>query len=319
MPGLPVNRSRSLSGLLGARTRRISWGLADQAVSSLTNFAIGVVVARSLGGELFGIFTLAWVTYTMALNLSRGLASDPLAVRFSDVAHATWHNAARRSVSTALLTGLVSGAVAIAVGLAVGGTAGMAFVVLGLLLPPLLVQDSWRFAFFAAGRGRQAFLNDLVWAVALLPAMAYASQFRTVSAYVLAWGLSGAVAAMYGYAQARVRPVPEGAGKWLRQHRDLGLRFTAENFSMNASGQLRMYGVGAIAGLVEVGTIRGAELLVGPFLALLMGINLVAVPEAARVLRQAPNRLTRFCLLLGGGQALAAVIWGVGLPLLLPD
>ncbi|GAA4673455.1 membrane protein [Pseudonocardia yuanmonensis] len=299
--------------------RRISWGLGDQAVSSLTNFAIGVVVARSLGGEEFGVFTLAWVTYTMALNLARGLASDPLTVRFSDVSHASWQDAVRQAGSTALLTGGVTGALALVGGVAFGGPIGTAFVVLGFLLPPLMLQDCWRFAFFAAGRGGHALVNDLVWAAALVPAMLYASEHRSVSAYILAWGLSGTVAAAVGFVQARLLPKPGGTRAWLRQHRDLGVRFTAENLSTNASGQLRMYGVGAIAGLVEVGTIRGAELLVGPFLALLMGMNLVAVPEAARVLRRAPHRLSRFCLYLGGGQALAALAWGAGLLLLLPD
>jgi hypothetical protein len=34
---------------------RLSWGLGDQAVSSLTNFAVGLYVARSLGTFAFGI------------------------------------------------------------------------------------------------------------------------------------------------------------------------------------------------------------------------------------------------------------------------
>jgi len=35
-----------VSRTLHATTRRLSWGLADQAVSSLTNFAVGICVAR---------------------------------------------------------------------------------------------------------------------------------------------------------------------------------------------------------------------------------------------------------------------------------
>jgi hypothetical protein len=45
---------------------RMSWGLADQAVSSLSNFAVGLVVARALGAVDFGIFALAWATYASA-------------------------------------------------------------------------------------------------------------------------------------------------------------------------------------------------------------------------------------------------------------
>lgn len=67
-----------------------------------------------------------------------------------------------------------------------------------------------------------------------------------------------------------------------------------------------------------MGVVRGAELLLGPFLAVLMGLSLVTVPEAARVLRQAPHRLARFCFLLSGSLACAALLWGVAL-LLVPD
>jgi len=75
---------------LAAPGRRVGWGLADQAVSSITNFAVGIVVARSLGPVEFGIFGLAWVTYAVLLNISRGLATDPLAVRFSGAPTASW-------------------------------------------------------------------------------------------------------------------------------------------------------------------------------------------------------------------------------------
>ncbi|MDR2986820.1 MAG: hypothetical protein LBV34_18475, partial [Nocardiopsaceae bacterium] len=63
--------------------RRFGWGLADQAVSSLTNFAVSLYVARTLGAVQFGAFALAYVTYSFVLNASRGLATDPLLVRFS--------------------------------------------------------------------------------------------------------------------------------------------------------------------------------------------------------------------------------------------
>ena len=62
---------------------RLTWGLADQGMSSLTNFAVTIYVARTLGAVDFGAYSLAYVTYSFALNASRGLATDPLMVRFS--------------------------------------------------------------------------------------------------------------------------------------------------------------------------------------------------------------------------------------------
>ncbi|MFF1258604.1 MULTISPECIES: hypothetical protein [unclassified Streptomyces] len=297
---------------------RLSWGLADQAASSLSNFVVGVYVARSLGLTAFGVFSLAWVTYGVVLNVSRGLATDPLVVRFSGVSDASWRGAVVRSSGTALSVGAVIGVACLAIGLALGGRVGLAFACLGVMLPGLLLQDAWRFSFFAAGTGRKAFVNDLVWGVALVPAMVVADRVGSVAAFVLAWGASAAVAAAYGCLQSGIRPRMTGARAWLREQRDLGYRYLVENVSLSGASQLRAYGLGAIVGVGAVGAVRGAELLLGPFLAVLMGLSLVTVPEAARVLRQAPHRLGAFCLVLGGGQAGAALLWGAALKLM-PD
>ncbi|MEV8021448.1 hypothetical protein AB0O76_35005 [Streptomyces sp. NPDC086554] len=307
----PGSAKRALVG-------RLSWGLADQAASSMSNFVVGIYVARSLGVTAFGVFSLAWVTYGVVLNVSRGLATDPLVVRFSGVPDASWHAAVARSSGTALGVGATLGAATLMVGLPLGGSVGPAFACLGVVLPGLLLQDSWRFAFFAAGTGRKAFVNDLVWGVALVPALVVAARVGSVEAFVLAWGASAAVAAVYGCFQSGIRPQLTGAREWLREHRDLGCRYLVENVSNSGASQLRAYGLGAIVGVGAVGVIRGAELLLGPFMAVLMGLSLVTVAEAARVLRRAPHRLGAFCLLLGGGQAAAALLWG-GALLLVPD
>ncbi|WP_340557125.1 hypothetical protein [Streptomyces sp. GSL17-111] len=312
----PAGRARRTArrALVG----RLSWGLADQAASSMTNFAVGIFVARSLGLAAFGVFSLAWVTYGVVLSVSRGLATDPLVVRFSGVPTASWRGAVARSSGTALGVGAVIGALCLVAGLGLGGTLGSAFACLGVMLPGLLLQDAWRYAFFAAGTGRKAFVNDVVWGVVLIPAMVVAARVGTVAAFVLAWGASAAVAAVYGCFQTGLRPALTTVRAWVTEHRDLGYRYLVENTSVSGASQLRAYGLGAIVGVDAVGVIRGAELLLGPFLAVLMGLSLVTVAEAARVLRRAPHRLGPFCLALGGAQAAAALLWGAAL-LLVPD
>lgn len=313
------HRAERRGSPLRAMAGRLSWGLGDQAVSSLTNFAVGLYVARSLGATAFGVFSLAWVTYGVIINISRGLGTDPLMVRFSGVATQLWRTATARAAGTALAVGVVSGALSILGGIAIGGQVGLAFVGLGLVLPFLMLQDAWRFGFFAAGKGHRAFLNDVVWGIALVPGMIFAAKHGSVLGFVLAWGLSGGVAALFGCFQTGILPRPTAAVGWLRDQRDLGTRYLLENVSNSGASQLRAYGLGAIAGLAAVGTVRGAELLQGPFQAVLMGLSLVTVAEAARVLRRAPHRLRLFCLLLGSGQAVAALAWGLALLFLLPD
>ena len=96
-----------LWGLSRGAGRRLSWGVADQAVSSLTNFAIVIFIAHSLGAVQFGAFSLAYVTYWFVLSASRGLATDPLLVRFSATNPPVWREAVASCTGTATLVGCV--------------------------------------------------------------------------------------------------------------------------------------------------------------------------------------------------------------------
>ena len=46
---------------------RLSWGVADQGYSSISNFAVNIYIA-GLGAVQYGAFGLAYVTYGFALN-----------------------------------------------------------------------------------------------------------------------------------------------------------------------------------------------------------------------------------------------------------
>ena len=300
--------------------RRISWGVADQAVSSLTNAAVSIYIARTLGAVQFGAFSLAYVTYSFALNASRGLATDPLMVRFSGADLQTWRRAVASCTGTATTVGLAAGACVLAIASLLTGTTRVAFFALGLTLPGLMLQDSWRYAFFALGRGSGAFLNDLLWAATLVPTLAFL-QVRghaNVFWFILAWGAAATVAAAAGPLQARVIPRLSDSKAWVSQHRDLGPRYLAENSANSASNQLRTYGVGVLLGLAAVGYVQAAITLMGPFMVIFFGMSLVTVPEAARILRRSPRHLRLFCLAVSGGLALLAVAWGIVLLAALP-
>ena len=300
--------------------RRLSWGVADQGMSSLSNFAVNIYIARTLGAVQYGAFALAYVTYGFALNASRGLATDPLLVRFSGTDIPTWRRAITRCTGTAFTVGLTTGAIILTIAALLSGTTRMAFLALGLTLPGLTLQDSWRYSFFALGRGGQAFLNDTVWLVVLIPILVLLRKtgHANVFWFVLAWGTAATVAAAIGHLQARTAPRLSGAWEWLYRHRDLGPRYLAEGTAGSAGSQLFNYGVGVILSLAAVGYVQAANTLMGPFMVVYFGMGLVALPEAARVLRRSPRRLPLFCLLLGGGLALLALAWGVILLVALP-
>ncbi len=299
---------------------RAGWGMADQAASSLTNFAMGIVVARTYGAADLGVYGLVFTTYLIALNVARASTIEPLLIRFSNADATTWRSATERMSGLTLIVGAVSGALALAFGAIVGGTLGACFVALGVALPGLLVQDAWRFAFISNARPRDAFLNDLAWGVMLLPVVVLLVQTQQphISWLVLAWGLTGTLAALLGVAQAGLRPHPRGARGWLAEQGDLGRPLTAQAVISLGAGQFSTYGIAIVAGLAAAGTLRAAQLLMGPAVFLTQALQLIAVPEARRLLDRSPSALVRALVVYA--VVVASLLFACGLFFaLLPD
>jgi O-antigen/teichoic acid export membrane protein len=312
-PALTWRVVRQVSG-------RLTWGLSDQVLSTLTNFLLTTFVARTLGATEFGAFALAYVTYGLAINTSRGLSIEPLLIRFSGTDVTTWRRATSGAAGTAFLTGLASGVCAAGAGALIGGTTGLAFIALGLTLPGLLLQDSWRYAFFAAGRGRHAFINDAAWTAVQIPALILlkANGHANVFWFVLAWGGAAGAAAILGCLQSRVLPSPASAVRWLRRHRDLGPRYVVENTGSNFTDMARSYGISSILGLAAVGVIQAASVPMGPFRIIFLGVGMITIPEAARILRRSPRHLSLFCAGVSGVLTVLALAWTVFLLIALP-
>jgi hypothetical protein len=297
----------------------VIWGMTDQALSSLTNFGLTFFAARSLVPAAFGGFALAFAAYLLALGLSRALTSEPLSLRFSAVSAKDWRRGTRSATGAAVLVGTVGGLLMVFAGLIWGGTVGQALLGMGVFLPGLLLQDAWRFAFFAAGRGGWAAANDGVWAVllAVTVAVSLGGERPTAAWFAVAWGATGTAAGLVGVAQARLLPQPQKVGAWWRLQRGLAPRFAAEFLTYFGSGQAVLYAIGGIAGLAAVGAIRAAQVLLGPLNVIFMGTSLFAVPEASRRARYALPTLRRFGFRMSVGLSLAVAGWA-GVVALLP-
>lgn len=318
-------RPTGIQGRGGVRSllssaRRLGWGFGDQALSSLTNFALGILIARSVSTDDLGAFGLALVTYWTALAIGRAVTSQPLVIRYTGVAQATWREGTAAATGTMILVGVTGGIASVLVGLFLGGALGSAFLGLGLFLPGLLLQDCWRFAFLAAGRGRSAFVNDLVWTVALFLALALVISSDRVGILwpMLAWGAAATVASIYGIAQSRVVPRPDRAAWWLRSQKDLAARYAGEAVTSLGLRQVGAYLVATIGGLVVVGTLRAGDLLLSPLNVLYQGAYLIGVPEGIRALARSTGQLVRFTVMVSVGLAAVVVAWGL-IVIVIPD
>ena len=303
-----------------AATRRGALTVIDQGVSSLTNFGLSVVVLRAVGPREFGAFTLMLATYMVALCLWRALGGDPQLVRHSGGSLEERRAASRAATGLALSIGLAGAALLLVISVLVGGVVGAALLYLAVVLPGLLLQDAWRYTFFADQTPARALLNDVVWALlqAVLTAWVLLYGDESMRTLVLAWGVAATLAAGVGAWQARALPRIGQAWSWLRQHRDLGPRFAAETGIALVAWQGGFVLIGAVAGLTVLGHVNAARVLLGPFNLLALGMVGFAIPEGAAIWRRTPERLRRATAMLGGGLAAMALLL-TGLLLLIPD
>ncbi len=299
---------------------RFSGAIFDQVLSSLTNFALGLIVARTLGPTEFGAFSLAFATYLVVLGVSRSLNTDALLIRFSACSAEEWRSGTAAATGSAISLGAIAGLLAVGFGAAIGGVTGTSLVAMGIAMPGLMLQDAWRMAFFTAGRPSRAVVNDLIWVVVMSAALAvlFATGHTTLFPLTLAWGGAATVATLVGFIQAkigvpRLNPVP-----WWHAHRDLGPRFLAEFAATGMLTAFTMYAIGFLAGLHAVGAIRAAQLILGPFTILLQGGTAFGVAESARMLKRSRADLYRASNTFSVALGAAATLWGV-FALMLPD
>jgi len=310
----PRSRAQSVVG------GRAGWGLADQAVSSLTNAGLSIVIARSVDAPSFGAFGIAFAVFSFALGSSRALATDPLVIRYSAENSQGFRRAVGGATGLALVLGVAAGVVVLTAGAAMGGTVGAALRALAVVLPGLLLQDAWRHAFLAARRPRDALVNDLCWAAVQFVAIGVLVRAGTptVSMLVLGWGGAALVAAGLGFTQMRVLPQPQRAVAWLREHRDLGPLLVLEYAITMGAFNTALLLIGLLGGLAEVGAIRAAQVLLGPLQMLFLGVTAITVPEFSRRVDRPRRTLVRYAAFvsatLGGAGAATLVIL-----LLLPE
>jgi O-antigen/teichoic acid export membrane protein len=290
---------------------RLGWGAADQAFSSITNFALGISVARTTTPEDFGAFSIAFATYSISFGLARALTSDVLAVRFSAIGTDRRHGTAS-ATGVAIALGAIIGVACLAVGAFVGGPVGNALLVLAPAMPWLLLQDTWRFVFFAAGRPVSAFINDVVWAIVLFPLLALLllTDRDSVGWFMYAWEVSALVAALFGIWQARLLPDPTQVRRWLRDHRDYIGPFLGEFAALRGASQAVTYAVAGIGGLTAAGAIRGGFILLSPLYVFFLGFRNVIVPEGVRLLERSSGALRSRTALLSFGLGFLAAAWG---------
>jgi O-antigen/teichoic acid export membrane protein len=282
-----------------------SWGIADQALISVTNFATMVLLARALTSSAFGSFVLVYTGLLFANSIQSALITQPHQILGAQRDRGDYERyTSSAAAQQVLLAGVFAG-----MALAGGGAAwlaGWSAAGLMLTLAPAVVawqlQEFVRRVFYTEGRQVAACLNDvisyggqlagivLLWrtdALTPMTALAVLAVTSAAAAVVGAWQLRSRIASSL---QIRTHARENWTfGKWL-------LGSTLASWT---SSQLYPLLTAGLVSVAATGALRAVQTVMGPTHILLKTLDTALPPTAARAYAN------------GGARALSSLVGAI--------
>ena len=307
-------------GLSAKSARRAGLTAVDQGVASLSNFGVGAVVGHVTGPEGLGAFALAYTLWILLINLHRSLITDPMAILGDARADAT-------EIRDRLRTGLAAEVVLAAAASALLATGGAVLIDTGhvtfgdglLAFAPwtlvLNVQDFWRWIGFLLGQPEKSLANDVVFNVVQGIGFAVILWCRWTSVFVVlaAWGLGGAVSALWGLRQFGVRPTLRNGVGLLRKRWSVSRWLVGASMVGWASSSVSSVVVASVLGASALGGLNAAGRLAwGPLALVMQAGTSFGLPEATRMLAEhGISGLRKVSAAISGLAAVVAAVSGI--------
>ncbi|GAA4840206.1 hypothetical protein GCM10023201_32570 [Actinomycetospora corticicola] len=257
--------------------KRSVLGVADQVVSSGSNYLTAFLASLVLAPVDFGAFVLAYAVVTVLLAGTRAVVGEPLLAHLPTTDPSRRRGLGASALSLALVLGLASAAVC-----AAGGTWFDALLVFAAWMPAALVADAARYVLLARRDTGRALAVDTVWVVVQLAVLGgvFAWSTWSIAWLAAAWGLGAVAAALTFLVVAPERfaaPRP-----WWAESRYLSGWFTATS----VLGQVQIYLVlllaGAVLLAVDTAGLRAVQLMVfQPVITLMAALLVLLVPPMA--------------------------------------
>lgn len=269
----------------------VNWALADQAMVSAANFATGIILARFLGLEEFGRFTLVWMLVLFVNAIQRAVIVSPMmSIGPNDSEEPAYYGAVG-------VQQIVFGAGTFAL---VWGTAAAAAAVFpdwrisGLAFPLACTsvacqsQEFLRRNFFTRGRGGAAFATDALRYLGQLAILLWLFSTAQMDSARALW----TIATLAGLAAISFLPFL-GPVAWQAEtiravtarHWQSGRWLVGSAIMQWTSGQFFFIVAGATLGVSAVGALRAAQSIMGVLNVLFRGLENVVQPRAAQLYR----------------------------------
>ncbi|HUO48839.1 MAG TPA: hypothetical protein VMU09_08405 [Acidimicrobiales bacterium] len=283
----------------------------DQGASSLSNFALAVLVAHYSGAHTLGVFAILTSTYILCQGLVRSFTSDCLLTR--PEADPEARRLYERSGYLASLTlSCVAALCLLAASPAMGPAFALPFVVFALSFPTAALQDYARFIGISRHDPAYAIRLDVAWLVLFLAGylVLRSMGFVTFPWLFGAWIGTGAAVGLWTVRAHLPRAWRRSLAFWFRSERSLGWRFAGQFMLSSVSTYLIFYVLAFfVITVAEVGTIKLSQLAIGPIVVVITGAQSALVTLAARRFHADRTGALGFLLVTGILMAGVVVAW----------
>ncbi|WP_028654708.1 MULTISPECIES: hypothetical protein [unclassified Nocardioides] len=258
----------------------------DQIISGASNVIVALLSAHLLGVEAFGYFGLLIIILSVGLGVTRSLVGDPVMVHPDDA-----RERPGAPIGAALIVGTAMGVAFAVVALVLFVTdlpLAAESLVVAIGIPALLLHDLGRYLGFATQRPSYSLVLDTVWLVLIAVAMTTLVLLDEVTLlwFVVAWVGTGATAATLVFVQHG--PPARGGLAWLRERWPYSWRFLMSFTALQGAAAGFSVIVAAVAGARALGAVRGALLLIRPYVTFQTAAVAAGVAEVANAGKDGP-------------------------------
>jgi len=270
----------------------INWAILDQMMISGVNFLTGIILARYLGLEEFGIFTLVWMpllflnSYQMSMILSPMMSIGP---KQNDEDNPVYYG-------TVLLQQIVFSCLSFLLlysGIKISVLISPHWNIHDLALPVAVsalvfqLQDFLRRYFFTKQRPLLAFINDAISYLGQLALIVWLANTMELDTEIALWiiAATSALAVVFGiFFIENVKWDIKFTKKVIKHHWDFSKWLIASTFLHWGTANLFMIVAGGVLGVTAVGAMKAAYNLVGIVHILFLGLENIVPIRAAYIL-----------------------------------
>jgi O-antigen/teichoic acid export membrane protein len=285
--------------------------IADQGASSVSNFALALIVAHYSSASALGVFAILTSTYVLSQGLVRSLSSDCLLTR-SESDDSLRSNYERGGYLAAIVLSVSLSAVIAALSGFLPHEFTLPFIIFAVSFPLMACQDFARFIGISRYDPAYAIRLDLAWLVLFLVAYVVlkAEGLTTLAWLFGAWSGAGALVGLW---TLRAHLARTRRGQLLRfwdtSERGVGLRFAGQFMLVTSWTYFISYLLLFVLPLASIGVFKLSQLALGPITVLLTGVQSALIALATKRFQLDTHKAVRFLLWGGIGSFILTMVW----------